>query len=281
MKQVVFLSTVAVLLVATGLAQAWEIPGVQGELHGVVDLSIQTQYIWRGFDVYNDTSAVQASVDLDLFQTGLGVSVMGHRANATNEYEAPSLDPANPHSGERWDFTLYYQNSLFGDEPYATNYRLGWVYYNYPEVPAKAFDLQELHGILSWPNVLPVKGLVPSYVLVKLWPSESGSTVGGNASGFAHILMLDYGLAVPGLFPEVPEQILNLHSELVYNDGVHPGGGVVDHDWSNAVLGASTDFDLGYNVTLTPALYYQVTMDKSVNEDKDEVWATLSAKYTF
>lgn len=273
MKQVVFLSIVALLLVATGLAQAWEIPGVQGELRGVADLTYQSKYLWRGFDVYADKSAVQASVDLDLFQTGLGVSVMAHRANSS-EFEAR----------ERWDYTLYYKNSLFGDELYATNYRVGWVYYNFPELPHEAFDLQELYGILSWPKALPVKGLVPSYCLVKMWPSKSGSAIngGGYATGCLHILMLDYALIVPSFLPEIPEQILNLHSELVYNDGVDPlAGRVVDKDWSNAVLGVSTDFDIGYNVTLTPALYYQVTMDRSINDDQDETWATLSAKYTF
>ncbi|MHC4679235.1 MAG: hypothetical protein ACYTEK_11100, partial [Planctomycetota bacterium] len=58
-------------------------------------------------------------------------------------------------------------------------------------------DLQEAHAIISLPKICPF-GTVPSYVLVKLWPSESGSLVGsrapgsGTASGFAHIFMLDY-----------------------------------------------------------------------------------------
>jgi hypothetical protein len=95
--------------------------------------------------------------------------------------------------------------------------------------------------------------------------------------------MLDYGLAVPGLTSETPEQILNLHTELIYNDGVDPraNGPGVDHDWSNIVFGISTDFDLGNNLTFTPGVYHQVTMDKSVNPDKDETWATLSMKYAF
>jgi hypothetical protein len=73
---------------------------------------------------------------------------------------------------------------------------------------------------------------------------------------------------------------VNLHSELVYNDGVHPAGFNVDQDWSNAVIGASTDFDLGYNVTFTPAVYYQASMDTSINTE-DETWVTLSVRYTF
>jgi len=70
-------------------------------------------------------------------------------------------------------------------------------------------------------------------------------------------------------------------SEFAYNDGVHPGGGNVDHDWSNAVFGIATDFDLGGNFTLTPAIYHQITMDKSINPDQDETWVGLSVTYKF
>ena len=172
---------------------------------------------------------------------------------------------------ERWDYTLYYQAGLFTDEYYATNYRLGFVYYNFPDGADWRWDLEEYHAILSWPNLLPVKGLCPSYVLVHMWPAKSGSHVEygvipgeTNVTGFAHIFMLDYGFTVPGMLPDVPEQLIKLHSELVYNCGINPGGGRTDSDGTNAVLGASTDFNLGYNITLTPALYYQLRMDASV-----------------
>jgi len=263
MKQKVLLAAV-VLMVATVPVRA------QGELHGAVDFTFQTKYVWRGIDVYDDTSAIQPSVNLDLFGTGFGVGVMGHRANSKGYEER-----------ERWDYSVYYKNALFGDESYATQYMLGWVYYNFPDLRARWADLQEIHAVLSWPEILPVEGLVPTYALVKLWPSSSDSMVGGNASGFAHIFMLDYGLPLENLLPEVPEQILRLHSEVVYNDGVDPRGIGVDHDWTNAVFGIATDFELAENITLTPAVYHQVTMDKSINPEKDETWFTLGMKYEF
>jgi hypothetical protein len=268
---------IAVILLSTGgLVQAQE-----GELHGYVDVTYLSKYVWRGFDIYGDKSAIQPSIDLDLYGTGFGINIMGHRANSS-KYE----------NGERWDYTLYYYNSLFDDEIYATNYRLSWVYYNYPDMSShtdRSIDLQEINAFLSWPKILPIKGLVPSYVLVKLWPSNSNtlvgrrSTSGGTASGWAHIFMLDYGLPISteGLLPDTPEQILNLHMELVYNDGVGPNGANADHDWSNVVFGVSTDFDLGNDLTFTPGIYHQVTMDKSVNPDKDETWVGLSMKYKF
>jgi len=274
------------LLAAVSLGYAQE-PG-PGGLHGSVDVTYLSKYIWRGFDVYGDKSAIQPSVNLDLFGSGFGVSVMGHRANSSG-YEM---------TGERWDYTLFYANSLSPGEKCALNYRLGYVYYNYPDmsshtaggisptgIPVGSIDLQELQAIFSWPNILPVKGLVPTYVLVKLWPSNSGTIVGarspsgGSASGFAHIFMLDYGVPVQGLGS--PEQVINLHSEVVYNDGVGPDGRNVDQDWSNAVFGISTTFDLGGNFSLTPGVYHQVTMDTSVNDDKDETWASVGATYKF
>ncbi len=276
------LLTAVVLLAATGVAQALE-----GELHGAIDVTYQTKNVWRGFDVYGDKSAIQPTIDLNLFGTGFGMSVQGHRANSSG-YEL----------SERWDYTLYYQNRMFGEESYATNYRLGWVYYNFPDLSSENADLQELHAVLSLPKICPA-GVVPSYVLVKMWPSESGSWVAskfdlskinpatggpmpstGTPSGFAHIFMLDYGLHVAGLLPEIPEHVLNLHTELVYNDGVGPGGQNVDHDWSNAVFGVSTDIGLAENLTFTPGLYYQISMDKSV-DDEDELWSTFGLKYKF
>ena len=276
-KQGILLAAV-VLFCALGFVQAQE-----SELHGSVDFTYQSKYIWRGFDIYGDKSAMQPSVDVDLFGTGFGINIMGHRANSSG-YE----------KSERWDYTLYYQNMLLPDEAFATMYRLGWVYYNFPEMHNQDADLQELHAIFSLPKMCPA-GVVPSYALVKLWPNSSGSLVArtldlstrppslssGTASGWAHIFMLDYPLTVGGILPETPEQIFNLHTEIVFNDGVGPGGQNVDHDWSNIVFGASTGFDLSDEVVVTPGVYHQITMDSSVNDDKDETWVTLSVTYKF
>jgi hypothetical protein len=277
MKKRILLAAV-VLFCVVGFAQAQD-----SELHGSVDFTFQTKYVWRGFDVYNDTSAIQPSIDLDLFGTGLGMNIMGHRANSSG-YEA----------AERWDYNLYYQNMVFADEAYALMYRLGWVYYNFPQINSAYADLQEIHTVLSLPKAIP-GGIVPSYVIVKLWPSYSGSLVASNldlsarppqpskgtASGWAHIFMLDYPLTVGSILPDTPEQVLNLHAEVVFNDGVGPGGQDVDNDWSNAVFGISTGFNLAEELVLTPGVYHQVTMDDSVNDDKSETWATLSMTYKF
>jgi len=268
--RILVVAVMSLVIGGTALAQDQAPPP---DLHGWVDLTWSSKYVWRGFDIYGDKSATHLGVDLNY--DGFGIDIIGHRANAGG-FE----------NGERWDYNVFYTGGLFMDQPCAVQYRLGWVYYNYPDNPASDFDLQETHAILAMPKLLP-EGIVPSYALVKLWPSSGGSLVGarspfgGTASGWAHIFMLDYALTVDGILPETPEQVFNFHAEAVYNDGVGPGGQNVDHDWSNAVFGVSTDIDLAENLTFTPGVYYQVTMDTSVNDDKDETWASLGLRYGF
>ena len=268
-----FLLIAAVLLSTAGFAHAQE-----GELSGTVDVTYLSSYIWRGFDYYaDDHSAIQASIDMDLYGTGFGLKVLSRRGNSGGRENAEDLD-----------VTLYYGNSLYEGETYATDYTVGWVYYGYPDEPrggstsGMAADMQEVFATFSWPNLCS-KGFVPSYTAVSIWPSEGKSTVRNNG-GWLHIFGLGYDLTVQGLTPDVPEQTLRLSASVVYNDGAAPGtvstGAAVDHDWSHAVFGVSTDFDLGDDLIFTPGVYHQVSMEDSVNTE-NETWASLSMKYTF
>ena len=283
MKKIIILSIFVLLgLVGSSLAQA-------GELHGATGVEWTSKYVWRGFDVYGSKSTTHPFVDLDLFGTGFGFNVTGHIPNGTGQFNGAGVQQF-----QRWDYTLYYHNQMFADKAYMTSYVIGYRYYNFPHLsshsvwpPPNGIDLQEIHGVFSFPKILGVEGLVPTYVLVKLWPSNSDSIVGGKegfgdgtASGFAHIFMLDYGWKVMSPMTN-QEKVINLHSEVVYNDGVAPNGWNVDHDWSNAVFGVSTDVDLGNNLIFTPGVFHQVTMDKSVNPHKSETWASLILKYKF
>jgi hypothetical protein len=251
----------------------------QGQLQAIVGATWDSQYIWRGFDVFGGKSALHVLADLNLFDTGFGVSAVGHQslAESLGDYQ-------------RWDGTAYYQNGLLAGEPLAVNFRLGYVYYFYPKTNrGRTQDLMEGHLILSWPNLLPIQSLQPSYVLVYMLPGMSNHWAqienpdfDDNSKGMFHILMLDYGLTVPAFIPSMDEQAIRLHSELVYNGGVSPFGTEVKSGLSDAVVGVSTDFAFGSDrvLVLTPSVYYQWSLESTVNPD-NELWVSVGLKYAF
>jgi len=287
-RAVIGVPLLAILVMATAATgQDWEGDLLQeqgGNLHALVGVTWDSKYIWRGFDVFSDESVTHLMADLNLFETGFGVSVVGHRANAGGFEDR-----------ERWDATAYYQGGILAGDYFATNFRLGYVYYYYPELnQGESLDMQEGQLVLSWPNLLPIPGLQPSYAVIAIGQGETDSIISDGGSGVLHIGMLDYSFAIPGFMPGTEEQIIILHSELVYNDGVtitpaRPRNDWTivyrnpDHDFSHAVFGASTDVPLGTdgNLMLTPSVYYQKTLNNTINEDDSEFWVSIGLKYTF
>jgi hypothetical protein len=259
MKEKAVLLAAILTLTIVKITQAQE-----SKLDVTVDATYVSRYVWRGFDSYpNNHSAIQPSVDLDLYETGCGVNVWWSRAN-TSGFE----------NSEEIDYALYYGKSLFEGKTYTTDYRIGWTYYYYPDEPRKAADMQEVSLSLSWPNIHQ-GGLVPSYTMVCMWPSERKSNVSG-CGGWLHIFRLCYDLTIPDFWAETKEQVLCLSAETIYNDGACGA----DHDWSHAVFGISTSFDLSSSLTFAPAFYYQSSWDDSVNT-QDEYWTSLSITYRF
>jgi hypothetical protein len=254
MKKGILLAVVIVLSTVS-FAQAQE-----GELSGDVDVTYLSKFIWRGYAWYDSDSATKTSVNLDLYDTGLGLNVAWYLPMTSGHV-----------NDERVDIALSYSGSCLEGETYATNYAIGWMYYTFPDQPsggsltssatsAILSDLQEIFVSLSWPDICPA-GVVPSYTVVRMWASESGSAISralsnigaGGFGGWLHVLGMGYDLPVEDLLPELPEQILHLSLSMTYNDGVLG----VDNDWSHAVLGATTVFDLGNDLTLTRGVYYQ------------------------
>ena len=254
-----------ILLSMTGMALA-----VEGELSGTIDVTYSSIYMWRGFDLYPEGhSAIQPSIDLDLYGTGIGMKVWMSRANRSGFENA-----------EEFDYTLYYGNSLFEGEAYKTNYTIGWTYYDYPDSASKTSDAQEVFASFSFPQMCK-GGIVPSYTVIKMWPAKENSAVANSYtdSGWLHIIGLDYALNVP----ELMQQPIDLHWETVYNDGTGTSvlaGKDVDHDWSHMAVGATVDFDLGNQLTFTPGVYYQNSWEDTVNDD-DETWFSMSLSYAF
>ena len=278
MKKEILLAVVIVLCTAV-FVQAQE-----GELTGTLDVTYKSAYTWYGIDRHigaHGKGTTESTLDLDLYGTGLGASVKWVKINSGSVGNGSLVN-----AEELW-FTLTYSNSCLEYETYATNYTVGWTYYDFPDQPSSLVDTQEMFASLSWPEICPA-GVVPSYTIVRMWKAESGRPSSPAAaaglptsdiSGWVHIAGLGYDLPIEDLLPDLPEQILHLSAAFVWNEGA--GGIGVDHDYSHTIIGVSTDFDLGNNLTLTPGVYHQNTPEKSVNPDEDLTWATVGIKYAF
>ncbi len=287
MKKLVLLIAVVLFgMVAPVLAQ-------EGDLHGDIGYTYKSIHVWRGYMTYGVHSSSSLFIDLDLFGTGFGIEAIGQAANGTGS----NPDGLGYNNEKRCDYSLFYAGAINPEDTYATMYKVGYRYFNYPQMSAvhsdQCIDLQEIYAGVAFPKLLGVKGLVPGYGIVKGWPSKHDTVVGGENprggtySGWAHILMLDYALPLEGISSEIPKQNLNFHVETVYNAGVDPRpyGGYTSSDWTHVLMGVSTDFDLGNNLIFTPGLWHQITMednpDTGVSPDHSITWAELTMKYKF
>jgi hypothetical protein len=241
-----------------------------GELGIDVDVTWVSKYIFRGIDKLDDKAAFQPSVNFNLFDTGLSFGMWASWAGASKNGGRVSTVNA-----EEWRYILTYAGSCLDGEQYKTNYALSWVYYDYPDMATWDADTQEFNLALSWPDLCPM-GVVPSYVIVNSWPSKGGHA-NRDQAGFIHVFGLNYGLPLEGFLPDNPEQVLDFSWNITYNDGTY--GSAIDHDWSHMVWGVSTSIKLPYG-SLTPAVYYQNSMEDSVN-NQDEFWCGLSYGFSF
>ena len=252
-----------VLLVA-GTSMGLDLAGQ--DVAVTVDATWVSKYIWRGFDVLDDSAAWQPSVDFAL-ENGFGANLWMSYANGGGNTETG----ASRTDLNEYDYTLYYSNSIYEDV-WQTDYTVGWVYYDYISQPSEASDMQEGFLSLSWPNLVG-NGFVPHYNYYHMWASEENSGV-GSASGCIHVLGFTYDWTCD----QMPDMPLSLMWDIVYNCNA---GGATDSDWSHMVWGVSTSFDCPYTGgSITPALYYQNSFERSVNED-DELWCGISYSYSF
>ena len=259
------LLTVIVLLGAIGMTQAEE-----GKLGVSLDVTYMSKYLSYGAEVYSEDGAFFETIDLDLWGTGFGAAVT--HINPSNTSSMPS--GTDKKDSQRLYYKLYYADKLFADEAYLTTYNLSWTYKNYYDRARNRGNIQEWVLGLSWPKLLD-NGLVPKYTMVYCYPAGSGYD-NNKISGFIHIFGLGYKLNVPQL--PIP---INLSADVTYRDGaVCTTTSPKDHDWSHATFGASTKLNLTKNLSFTPGIYQQISMEDSVNT-KDDLYCKLNMKYKF
>ena len=255
---------IAVILLSTaGFVQAEE-----GKLGVEVDTTWVSKYLWRGIDRLDDKAAFQPSVNLDLYDTGLSFKLWASYAGSSGTSNVSTVNATE------YRYILAYGSTLSEGESYATDVTVNYIYYDFIDEPDIAQDAQEFGVGFAWPNICPA-GIVPSYYVGKIWKARSNSQLAADYGGWAHIFGLGYDLTVPGFLPDTAEQVISLSLAGVYNDG-YAGA---EHDWSHIVWGASTAIKCGPG-TFTPAVYYQTSMEDSVN-DEDEFWTGLSYTVSF
>ncbi|MDD5458210.1 MAG: hypothetical protein PHF37_02305 [Phycisphaerae bacterium] len=260
-------TVLAILVVLMGITAVGSAEEMNNELHGTFQVDTMTKYMWRGFDRYDDHGAVNTTVNLDLYGTGFGLSVM-YSQPLSSGYENLKWIPT----------TLYYHNNVMEGESSQIDYTVGYAYYNFLDNSRKSIDLQELFASFSLPNICPM-GVVPSYTIVRMWPSNSGSTASAiEAGGWIHV----FGLGYDGL--TLGEQPIHLLADITYNDGTGISPTIttpVEHDWSHMVIGAETTFELCENLSFKPGVYFQRAWESTVNTESDELWAVGSLIYSF
>ena len=264
-----------VLAVLCGLVSAASAVDVAGTEVGVTfDATFMSKYIWRGFDLLDDTAAWQPSLDFD-FGNGFGANVWASYAGSggTMDSGASRVD-ATEH-----DYTLYYGNSIMED-CYKTDYKIGWRYYDFIDRSSKpsvsgghSGDDQELFLEFAMPQLIG-NGITPHGAIYHMWQARHG--VGPNfPTGEAYVMGFNYDWK----FEQAPELPMTFSWDLVYNDGV--GADSVDHDWSHMLWGLKTNFKCPMTgATVTPAVYFQNSMEESVNNE-DELFAGLSYTLSF
>ena len=237
-----------------------------------MDVTWVSKYIWRGFDILDDKAALQPSVNVDL---GSGLSLNVWASLPGSSKGGGRVGTVNL---EEWNYILTYAGTAFDGEAYKTDYAINYRYYDYPDQASWQDDKQEIVVGISMPDICDA-GVVPSYAIIKMWPAHGGRNtwtgkggVGSNnaTGGFIHVFGLGYQYTCPDL-PELP---LDLSWSLTYNDGT------IDHDWSHMVYGLSTSIDCPAGGTITPALYYQTSMEDTVNK-QDEFWVGVSYGLSF
>lgn len=280
-KKGILLATV-ILLIAGGLVQAQE------DAVGVtLDATWVSKYLWRGFDLNDDKGAFQPSVDVDLFGSGFRINVWAsYPTSAGNSQIVGSRVNTT-----EYDYTLAYDMVICEGETHETDITTQYVYYDFIDSPDEVADAYEVGVQLAWPNICPTGVVTPSYYVGKIWPAagSAGTNSAGapkpdlttHYDGWIHIFGVNYDLKLPGLTANTPEQVFSFSAAAVYNDGFTDGFyGGVDHDWSHALFGVSTEIELAENVSITPAFYYQSSWDDSVNPE-DEMWLSIGASCRF
>lgn len=238
-----------------------------GEVAVDFDATWNTKYLWRGFDLLDDKAAFQPSVNMD-FGNGLSFNLWSSFAGASKNGGSLSTVDA-----DEMNYTLTYSNSVYEGQPSAMDYAVSWIYYDFTDTASNVADAQEFNIDFAFPEICPGR-TVPHYQVIYMWSAQGGGP-SNDIEGFIHVFGIGYDFTVSEL-----EQPISFSADITYNDNAGAETGDIDHDWSHITWGLSTSIDCPAGGTITPAIYYQTSMDDSVNKS-DEFYAGISYGISF
>jgi hypothetical protein len=257
MKKWILLVSVA-LLCMTEIVEAQDVKN--NKLGVTLDLTYMSKYMSKGEEDYGQQGGFFETLDLDLWGTGFGTSVSHREATASGYVNS-----------EKIYYSLYYGNAAFKDSWFAMKYKLGWTYKYYPSNARHVKDKQEWWYELSWPKLLPWD---LTFCYNGYYETPAGRHYDNRAkAGWHHSFGLKRKFDIADLPPVTASAFMD------YRDGL--GGPSKDHDWSHATFGLSTNIKLTSNLSFSPGIYHQITMDKSICGRKDVTYCKLSMKYKF
>ncbi len=262
-----------ILLISMAVLACGSVWAAEDKLGMDLDLTWVSKTIWRGMDVGDNKAGFMPSATFNLWGTGFSASILGWWSGAQSngaEWPLPT---------EKYVYMLSYANSINKGDAVQVDYNLTYSYNDYYTNPSWWNDYQDLALTISLPKMCPA-GFVPRYTAAYSWSGRPGPTPGflggtelSDAAGFFHIVGLDYNF-------KVCEQPFTLSADATYNDGAFAFyGNTSDHDWSHITWGLRTAFKVG-NGMLIPGIYYQTSMDDSVNMN-DEFYTAVSYKISF
>jgi hypothetical protein len=280
------LAVVSVLfaVVATGYAGEYGITGTTGQAQSdgnnlgiAVDFTYVSQNVWRGFQTLGARGAIRGNIDLNFYGTGFGLNLGWQHAIGDG------VD-------SQWiPLTFYYQNK-FGSDRWTTAYQVGLEYYNFPQLSSPNADFYDLFATAAWPELTGI-GLVPHVTLIYQSPLSREAELVNDIAGWMYIVGLGYDIPIGSPITSespTPQTVVHLSADAVYNDGMGSSffrgnsnsTEPVDHDWSHAVFGASSEIHITKNLSFTPGVFFQSSWDDSVNS-QNPIWVSLSTTYRF
>jgi hypothetical protein len=252
--------------------------------HSGLDITVKgdwvSKYMFRGVDVLDDRGAYQPSVDVGICDTGLHLNVWGsfassgrfsrggHYNGTDNNYSYDSNYPRTDELDEL-DYAIYYTKSCLDD---CISTEVGMVYYDIFNQDSEKLDFWEWYGKFTL-SKMPLQPHAYFYYGV---PKRRANGTEGwmTCLGGSHSCELG---AMP-CFGSTDPMTLTFTGDVWYNGGEFYSG--VDTGWTHAVFGSSLTIPLPCNFSFTPGVYYQVSMEDTINED-DEWWTQLSLAYTW